>query len=363
MDALTKPIRFLVFIILLGVFLYFGKSVLIPFCLAGLLAMLFLPFVRYLESKNWNRIISAVVPVVVLVIAGAGILFLLFWQLQDFAKNASQIEQRITGFVDKARSNIESTFGISAKEQQEMIKKSSQQGTGKVSGAITGVLGSFFSIAVNTVLVMVYIFLFIYFRDHIKNFILKIVKPEDRDDTRSAISQSAKVSVKYLSGLAMMIGLLWVLYSIGFSIVGVKYAIFFAILCGLLEIVPFVGNLTGTALTIIVTLAQGGDGNTVLGIVLVYGVVQFVQSYILEPLVVGAEVNVNPLMTIFSIVVGEAVWGIGGMILAIPLVGIVKIICDHVPSLKPYGYLIGNKKGQSKEGGWLEKIKKKFSSS
>lgn len=363
MDALTKPIRFLIFTILLGTFLYFGKSILVPFCLAGILSMLFLPLADYLESKNWNRVIAAVAPVVVLVFAVAGILCLLVWQLQDLAKDASQIEQRITAFVDKARNNIEKTFGISQETQEEMLKDPGAPGGGKISGVLTGMLSSFFGIAVNAVLVMVYIFLFIYFRDHIKNFILKLVKPDDRENAREAIHKSTKVSVKYLFGLAMMIAMLWILYSIGFSIVGVKYAIFFAVLCGLLEIVPFVGNLTGTILTVVISLAQGGDGNMILGILLVYGFVQFVQSYILEPMVVGAEVNINPLMTIFSLVVGEAVWGIGGMILAIPLLGIVKIICDHVPSLQPYGYLIGNKKEKSKEKGWLEKIKKKFSRS
>lgn len=156
-----------------------------------------------------------------------------------------------------------------------------------------------------------------------------------------------------------MIVTLWVLYGIGFSIAGVKYALFFAILCGLLEIVPFVGNLTGTSLTIIVSLAQGGNSNIIIGILVVYGIVQFIQTYILEPLIVGAEVNINPLFTILAIVAGETVWGIGGMILAIPLLGIVKIICDHIEPLKPYGFLIGQDAEQSSEN-WTDKIKRWF---
>ena len=72
-----------------------------------------------------------------------------------------------------------------------------------------------------------------------------------------------------------------------FLIAGVKNAFFFAILCGLLEIVPFVGNISGTALTIIASLATGGSSNVIIGILIVYGLVQFIQTYILEPLVVG----------------------------------------------------------------------------
>ncbi|GAB3982413.1 hypothetical protein GCM10028806_54040 [Spirosoma terrae] len=156
-----------------------------------------------------------------------------------------------------------------------------------------------------------------------------------------------------------MVLLLWILYGIGFSLVGVKQAIFLAILCGILETVPFVGNLTGSILTILLTIAQGGSSNMVLGIIVVYGVVQFTQSYLIEPLIVGAEVNINPLFTILAIVIGEAVWGIPGMIVALPVLGIIKIICDHVDSLKPYGFLIG--KIDEEESSLLDRLKDTFS--
>ena len=138
------------------------------------------------------------------------------------------------------------------------------------------------------------------------------------------------------------------MYGIAFSIVGVKNAIFFAIICGLLEIVPFVGNLIGNTLTILVSVAQGGDMNLVIGILITYGLVQFLQTYILEPLVVGAEVDINPVATIAGLVAGELLWGIPGMVLAIPILGITKIICDNIEPLKPYGYLIGEERKRKK---------------
>ena len=142
---------------------------------------------------------------------------------------------------------------------------------------------------------------------------------------------------------------LWIMYSIGFSIVGVKYAVFFAILCGLLEIIPFIGNLTGNMLTVLMVIVQGGSTGMILAVLLTYAVIQFIQSYLLEPLVVGAGVNINPLFTIIVLVVGELIWGIPGLVLAIPLLGIVKIICDHIEPLKPYGYLIGHDKKKKQE--------------
>src|SRR3954469_12164411 len=97
-------------------------------------------------------------------------------------------------------------------------------------------------------------FMFLFFRQRIKGFLIKLVPDNQQGNLESIVSSAQHVTQKYLSGLAMMIGLLWIMYGIGFSIVGVKHVIFFAILCGLLEIVPFVGNLTGTGLTIIMSL-------------------------------------------------------------------------------------------------------------
>lgn len=128
------------------------------------------------------------------------------------------------------------------------------------------------------------------------------------------------------------------------------------LLCGLLEIVPFIGNLTGTALTLIMALSQGGGANMAIGILITYGCVQFIQTYILEPLVVGAQVKINPLFTIIAIVIGELIWGIPGMILAIPLLGIAKIIFDNVDSLKPYGFLIAEEKKKG-DTSFVDKIK------
>src|SRR5690349_22225494 len=97
----------------------------------------------------------------------------------------------------------------------------------------------------------------------------------------------------------------------------------------------------------------------VVGIIVTYAIVKFLQTYILEPLVVGGEVNINPLFTVVVLVVGELVWGIPGMVLAIPLLGIVKIICDHIEPLKPYGFLIGQER-KGKRKGIIDKIKSWF---
>jgi predicted PurR-regulated permease PerM len=92
---------------------------------------------------------------------------------------------------------------------------------------------------------------------------------------------------------------------------------------------------------VLVSIVNGADVSLVLGILAVYGSIQLFQGWILEPLILGPQVKINPLFTIVAIVLGELIWGLPGIILAIPLTAIVKIICDHIDSLKPYGFLIG----------------------
>jgi predicted PurR-regulated permease PerM len=321
--------------------------------------MLFLPISSRLERNGFKRGLSVGACILIFICFIAGIIALISWQISDLASDFTGMEQKVTQSIDKFKQTLSNTFGISPEKQQEMMKKQQQSGGGGMSSIVTGIMSSIMSMLVDTILVLVYIFLLMFYRRHIKQFILKLVPQEDKAKTTKIIYSSTNVAQHYLGGLAMMIVLLWIMYGIGFSIAGVKNAFFFAILCGLLEIIPFIGNLAGTALTLLMALTQGGGSNIIIGILITYALVQFIQSYIIEPLVVGAEVNINPLFTIIAIVLGETVWGVPGMILAIPLLGIFKIICDNVESLKPYGFLIGEEK-KKKEPGMMDKVKSWF---
>ena len=99
-----------------------------------------------------------------------------------------------------------------------------------------------------------------------------------------------------------------------------------------------------------VSAIHGADPTLIGGIIVVYGFVQLIQGWLLEPLILGPQVKINPLFTIIVLVIGQLLWGIPGIILAIPLTAIFKIIFDHIESLQPYGFLIGEiKKNKNKE--------------
>ena len=355
----------LLVIVLSAVILKHGKPFLAPLAFAGLFAMLLVPICSWMERKKINKAISTLLSILILVGFFAGVIAFISWQVSDLAKDTSKLEQMVTQKYAELRQFISDELEIPAEQQKEFIKKQ-QESSGNKMQWVAGIIAALGSILTNSLLALVYIFLLLYFREHIKRFVIRIVPDEDEGKAIRVVDSLQKVTQKYLTGLSLMIVGLWIMYGIGFTIIGVKNAIFFAVLCGMLEIVPFVGNLVGNLLTIVMTLSQGGDTNMVIWILITYAVIQFIQSYILEPLVVGAEVNINPLFTIVGLVAGELIWGIPGMIVAIPLMGVAKIICDHIEPLKPFGELIGEEK---REPGKLKKktlaigkkIKTKFS--
>jgi len=294
-----------------------------------------------MERKGIKRGLASFLCIALFLSLIAGILLLMSWQLSSLSENMDEMKDRLISLFNDMRVWLSKSIGVSYRQQEKIITEQTSTGATSAGSMAMSFATGTFSILINALLVTVYMFLFLYYRSHIKNFILKLTDRSDKELADEIVHKSGQVAQKYLSGLGAMIFILWIMYGIGFSIIGVENAIFFAVLCGILEIIPFVGNLTGTSLTVLLVVVQGGDTKMIIWVLVTYFVVQFIQTYILEPLVVGEQVSINPLFTIMSIVVGEMVWGISGMILAIPLIGIFKIICDHVPSLQPYGFLIG----------------------
>ncbi|WP_207493634.1 AI-2E family transporter [Aridibaculum aurantiacum] len=344
----------LIVVLLFGIFagLYFAKQFLIPFTLAAVLSMLFLPVSRWLERIGANRAIAAIACILILLSVFAGLVALVSWQVNQLMEDKAKLEQQAKKAYSDLQNTIDKTFGVTPQKQEEMIQKQQQQ-SGGAGGKILSSISGFF---IDAIIMIVYIFFFMYSRSHVKKAILQMVPQERKKKADKVITDTAHVTQQYLTGLGMMIFCLWIMYGIGFSLLGVKNALFFAILCGILEIIPFIGNVIGTTITILVTVAQGSDMTIILGIVIVYALVQFIQGNVLEPLIVGAEVNINALATIIVLVIGDQLWGIPGVVLAIPLLGITKVICDNVEPLKPIGFLIGQEK-KEKSGDMMNKVK------
>lgn len=356
---LTKASLILLFLLLLTGGIILGKEFLLPIAFALLFSMLLLKKAAWLETKGAPRWLSILSCILLVLGVMSGVAYLIGWQISDMDTEISEVSRQFTRMQREAKQFIRETLGISYKEANELVDSAAENG--RASKVVTKVFGGLTDIFTNSILITVYVFLFLYLRTHLKKFALMLVPDEKKLNANIIIRDSINVANAYITGLAKMIACLWVMYGIGFSIVGIKNPIMFALICGTLEIVPFVGNLAGTMLVVIMVLVQdSGNTGMIIGVVAVYAVVQFVQTYILEPLVVGTQVNLNPLFTIIGLVLGEILWGIPGMIVAIPMLGIAKIMFDNIEGLKPYGFLLGQNGDGKKEQRIADRLKKKI---
>jgi predicted PurR-regulated permease PerM len=354
--TITPIIKKLLLLFLVFAGLYFAKAFLMPLFIGGILATLFLPFCNWMEKKKIPKSLAVFICLLSLLLLITSVFSFLSWKIYDFLDDFSQIKKVALETISCIQKYIFNHLNLSIEEQFKILKNE-QPSIGNMMQIVLGSLAYFLT---NLVLVLVYFIFLLYYRVHIKIFFLKHTAASQRNEMEHLIDNAAGISQQYLLGISKMIVILWIMYGIGFSVLGVENALFFAILCGLLEIVPYVGNITGTVLTVVVAALQGANISMLGGIVLVYGIIQLIQGWILEPLILGPQVKINPLFTIFALVLGELIWGIPGIILAIPITAIFKIICDHIESLKPYGYLIGEIESEKKEQGLLKKLKKGF---
>ena len=325
----------LIFLVMLT--LYFAKDFIIPLCVGGILATLFLPFCNWMQQKHTPKGIAVFICLFCLLLTILILILIFYWRFLQVTDDLALIEQQSLKAATNFQKYIFDHLNITIKEQFLILKKEQPS----YSNIFQVVFGSIASLFASIILVLVYFVFLLYYRNHLRNFLLKMAKPNQVNEMKQFIHSATQVSQQYLLGMSKMIILLWMMYGIGFGIIGIENAIFFAILCGLLEIIPYIGNIIGTLLTVLFAAIHGDSLALIGGVVLVYGIVQIIQGWILEPLILGPQVKINPLFTIIALVVGQLIWGISGIILAIPLTAIFKIICDHIEPLKPYGFLIG----------------------
>jgi predicted PurR-regulated permease PerM len=355
--------QYLAFAILVVVILYFGKPILIPVAFAALFAMLMAPVCNFLERKGLKiRALSTLVCVLILVSVFAGMLAVVGGQFASFKKDFPQIKKNATEYFAHAQRYVERRLGIDAEKQKEIAKK---QATNSQQSSGAGMLQRFVSGLATTigtiVLMFVYTFLLIYNKEQFEKFFLRLYKDEDDTKVKGIVDKIATVSQKYLTGRAMSISIIFALYAVGLTIVGVKNAILLAGVAAVMTVVPFVGTVLGGTFPVFMAFATGNPQQAVWSALVLF-IIQTTDNYFIEPNVVGGEVNLNALTSIMMVIVGGLIWGVAGMILFLPLMGIVKIVCDHVEELQPIGYVLGEpeKKESSKFRDWIrEKLSRK----
>jgi predicted PurR-regulated permease PerM len=184
--------------------------------------------------------------------------------------------------------------------------------------------------------VPIYIFLFLLYREKFRQF-FESLNPGSEMHWKKEVEGVIR---GYISGLSIVVFIAGALNSIGLLILGIDHAIFFGFLSGCLTVIPYVGISVGATLPAVLALITKDSAWYAVGVVGVHGFVQFLEGNFITPKITGSRISINAMAAILALLIGGKIWGIPGMILAVPTIGIVKILLSYSDSFKPFASLM-----------------------
>lgn len=315
-----------------------ARAFLIPFALAFLLALVVLPICKKLEEVGLKRGIAAFLSTLLVFLVSIGFASLLAYQSKVFVDKWPMIKQNMQPKVLQLRQFIAERTPLSEGDLTPSLD-SMMSAEFNPGSMVASWLGSISGFLANWLLIMIYIFFLLNYRARFKTFILRVFPKENHDNVQQTIGKSANIAPQYLTGILILMGGLSVLYSIGLGITGVDNFILISMIAALLTLIPYVGNVIGFSLALTFGYLTSGSTAVLIGIILTFGIGQFIESYILQPFVVGDRVKVHPFFTILVVIIGNFLWGVTGAILAVPLFGIITVVLLHTSALRSLGLL------------------------
>ena len=324
-------------LVLITYILFTLGDILVPFSFAILFAVLLNPLCTWLQRKL-SKVLAVIVTLLIAILVIGGILYFLTLQIAQFGQELPTLKSKFNSLIDLLGHFIEHHFGLPIAKQAALIKQALNS-----SPALIGqTLGSVISTISVIVIIPVYIFLMLYYKTLIVNFVYEVFKEKYSQRVSEILRETKSAIQTYIAGLLIEMIIVSSLNSVALMLLGVKYAILLGFIGGILNMLPYIGGIIAIALPVIIATITKDGYATQLGIVVAYLVIQFIDNNIIFPRVVSIKVQINALVSIVVILLGNALWGISGMFLSIPFVAVLKIIFDRIDELKPWGKLFGD---------------------
>ena len=314
------------------------KAVLIPLGFGLMLAILLNPLVTRLQKWKLPRVLAISIALLIAIILLAAIGYFLSTQIASFSDQLPIFKKKCLELLQKLQQEISHRLNLDMRKQNELIDEAESGMKPMVGQTLITVAGALEML----IIIPLFSFLFLFYKTLMLNFIYEIFAKENSKEVGIVLNQTKGAVQNYMLGLLLEALIVATLNSIALLILGVQYAILLGFLGALLNILPFIGGIISVLLPLIIaTITKEGFG-TQLGIIITYMVIQFFDDHFLVPYVVSSKVKINALISIIVVLLGGAVWGIAGMFLSIPFIGVLKIVFDRIPELKPWGKLLGN---------------------
>ena len=337
-----RAVVLMLFFILLFAILYFAKGFLVPICLASVFSILLFPVSRFFEDKlKMHRLLANFLVLLLIILTLAGLVFLLSSQIVSFVNYLPDLQSSLNIKLQNIQVFIHHKTGLTPDKQIEWIKGQLQSLISSSGAFVESMLYSTTNALATIAIISFYIFFFLYYRSKFKNFILRVTPESSHEKMQHILIDTRAVIHSYISGVFIVVIIVSIFIGSGLYILGVPFALFLGVLAGILNIIPYVGIFISGILACLVTLLTKDSSWYVVGTACVFLMTHLLESNIFTPNIVGKRVSVNPLAVLMALLIGSEVWGIVGMILFIPMVGVLKVFLDNIPSLNPYGYLLG----------------------
>ena len=303
-----------------------------PFFIGFVLAWLFNPIVVKLENRGWKRglaCITVYLAFIIILFAFFGMLIpTLYNQLNDLVAALpsifNQVKLWLTNFLDKFNSS--EMFNVA--EIESNIFKTMENLAGGLANdlpsKIVSIAGSLVSgIGTIGVSLVVGIYLLFDFND-VTDHLLKYIPKSHKEETKNLVDNIANELRKCVNGTLLVAFMVFVCDSIGFAFAGLKSPILFGLLCGITDLIPYIGPYIGGAAAVIVGFSQ----NPIIGIItlIVATIVQLIENYVLQPVVMSKTMQLHPVTIIIGLLIFGHFFGIAGMILATPILSLFKVL-------------------------------------
>ncbi len=317
-----------------------GQAIIIPIVLATILAILLNPLVNYLVARKINLIAAIAVSVVIATLFAVGVVYVVSAQISMVSDAYPALKIKFEATSAELVTWISQTFNV---PESSIIKWSSETQSQAIADfAIGEKLTQVGRVAVIILLLPVYLYLILYYKALLLEFVRRLFRRKHQIAVTEVLTNTKQIIQRYLVGLFFEMVIVGVLNSAGLLILGIEYAIILGFTGAILNIVPYIGGIIAITLPMLIAYATTDTLVAPILVFVIYLVIQFIDNHFIVPKIVASRVQLNALVSIIVVLVGGAIWGVPGMFLSIPITAIVKVICDHIEPLKPWGFLLGN---------------------
>ncbi|MBT8180774.1 MAG: AI-2E family transporter [Eudoraea sp.] len=298
------------------------------------------PLASFFEAILRNRILSILVSYLLAVVPLLAVFFFFFNQSQVFFREIPSIREKLGNFATRFMDWFNQYFNVDPEASSSWISENLLTAFDTPLGFIRESFQSGTSIIANIVLIILITYFMLLYRTAFKNFFLSQVNPKYRKNTEALFDQLQKLAKRYMVGQGLVVIILGLLIGSGLWVIGVPYPYFWGFLAGFLELIPYVGTTIGAILPFTYMLIAADTLWQPWAVLVWYIIVQQVEGNLISPNVMGTSIKINPLFIISGLFLGAFMWGIAGMILALPILAISKEIFRSFEVLAPISYLM-----------------------